>query len=210
MRIALFILSSLLLTTGTITLKGGRILQAKLPNVNVPTVNVGTLGNTASTHASNTWNDLKQSLLTKICLFSLFFSFLGIIIWKVWEMNRDLNKSKTVLNELEDQIEVIDEEENNNEKFIKSIKDIREGIIFFENPCRASSTGEYKKKIEELDRKIRKLKEQEVRGKDDIMHLEMKHNELLAQLKELQDDYERRKKQNFDIGQALGLSQSVN
>lgn len=138
---------------------------------------------------------------------SILLGVLGVIFWKVWEMRKGVDKSKALLNELEDQIDIIEEESD--EFVVKSIKDIREGIIFFENPMRLHNYGDHVTKLQELHKKISKLKAQVKQGELDIENLKERNDWYKNQIKELDADYERKKKENYDIGHGLGFSESL-
>ena len=148
-----------------------------------------------------------QGSLLKILSGSVLLAILGLIFWKVWEMKKGVEKSKQLLTELEDQIDVIEEESE--EFVVKSIKDIREGIIFFENPMRLHGYGDHNTKMQELHKKISKLKSKVKQGEKDITNLKERNDWYKNEIKELTDEYERKKKENFDIGHALGYSDSL-
>lgn len=155
----------------------------------------------------SSWYDSSQGSLLKILSGSVLLAILGLIFWKVWEMKKGVEKSKELLNELEDQIDVIEEESE--EFVVKSIKDIREGIIFFENPMRLHGYGDHNTKMQELHKKISKLKGKVKQGEKDISNLKERNDWYKNEIKELTDEYERKKKENFDIGHALGYSDSL-
>lgn len=155
----------------------------------------------------SSWYDSSQGSLLKILSGSALLAILGLIFWKVWEMKKGVEKSKELLNELEDQIDVIEEESE--EFVVKSIKDIREGIIFFENPMRLHGYGDHNTKMQELHKKISKLKGKVKQGEKDLSNLKERNDWYKNEIKELTDEYERKKKENFDIGHALGYSDSL-
>ncbi len=165
-----------------------------LPSPKIPQIN-------------SSWYDSSQGSLLKILSGSVLLAILGLIFWKVWEMKKGVEKSKQLLTELEDQIDVIEEESE--EFVVKSIKDIREGIIFFENPMRLHGFGDHNTKMQELHKKIAKLKGKVKQGEKDIANLKERNDWYKNEIKELTDDFERKKKENFDIGHALGYSDSL-
>ena len=165
-----------------------------LPSPKIPQIN-------------SSWYDSSQGSLLKILSGSVLLAILGLIFWKVWEMKKGVEKSKQLLTELEDQIDVIEEESE--EFVVKSIKDIREGIIFFENPMRLHGYGDHNTKMQELHKKIAKLKGKVKQGEKDIANLKERNDWYKNEIKELTDDFERKKKENFDIGHALGYSDSL-
>lgn len=162
---------------------------------------------TATNPADNTWKAQRGNFILNIVIAALVLGTLGLIFWKVWEMRKGVEKSTTLLNELEDQIDIIEEESE--EFVIKSIKDIREGIIFFENPMRLHGYSDHHTKMQELHKKITKLKQQVKQGEADIENLEERNLWYKNQIKELNLELERKKKENFDIGHALGFSESL-
>lgn len=155
----------------------------------------------------SSWKAKRGPVIMRIIVASIVFSVLGLIFWKIWEMRKGIEKSTNLLNELEDQIDIIEEESE--EFVIKSIKDIREGIIFFENPTRLVGYGDHFTKIQELHKKIKKLEQQVRQGDADIDNLKERNEWYKNQLKELNNEYERKKKENFDIGLNLGFSESL-
>lgn len=162
---------------------------------------------TSTATAENSWKAQRGGFILNIVIAALVLGVLGLIFWKVWEMRKGVEKSTNLLNELEDQIDIIEEESE--EFVIKSIKDIREGIIFFENPMRLHGFSDHHTKMQELHKKITKLKQQVKQGEVDIENLEERNSWYKNQIKELNEDLERKKKENFDIGHALGFSESL-
>ena len=177
-----------------LTVEGVRSQGGLVPTPSIPKVDAS-------------WYDPSSNMLLKILSGSILLALLGLIFWKVWEMRKEVDKSTQLVNELEDQIDKIEEESE--EFVIKSIKDIREGIIFFENPMRLHGYGDHNTKMQELHKKINKLKEQVKRGEKDISNLKERNDWYKNEIKELTDDYERKKKENFDVGHALGYSDSL-
>lgn len=155
----------------------------------------------------SSWKAKRGGVVLNIVVASIVLGVLGLIFWKIWEMRKGVEKSTNLLNELEDQIDIIEEESD--EFVIKSIKDIREGIIFFENPTRMHGYGDHFTKIQEVHKKITKLKQQVKQGDLDIDNLRERNDWYKNQLKELNNDLERSKKENFDIGFAHGFSESL-
>lgn len=155
----------------------------------------------------SSWKAKRGGVVLNIVVASIVLGVLGLIFWKIWEMRKGVEKSTNLLNELEDQIDIIEEESD--EFVIKSIKDIREGIIFFENPTRMHGYGDHFTKIQEVHKKITKLKQQVKQGDLDIDNLRERNDWYKNQLKELNNDLERKKKENFDIGFAHGFSESL-
>jgi hypothetical protein len=155
----------------------------------------------------SSWKAKRGGVVLNIVVASIVLGVLGLIFWKIWEMRKGVEKSTNLLNELEDQIDIIEEESD--EFVIKSIKDIREGIIFFENPTRMYGYGDHFTKIQEVHKKITKLKQQVKQGYLDIDNLRERNDWYKNQLKELNNDLERKKKENFDIGFAHGFSESL-
>ena len=133
--------------------------------------------------------------------------FLGLVFWKVWEMKKGVEKSREMLTQLEDQIDIIEEETD--EFVVKSIKDIREGIIFFENPMRLRGYGDHNTKLQEVHKKIAKLKKDVKQGEVDIADLEERNREYKRQIKELGEEYQLRSTETYDIGHALGYRESL-
>lgn len=162
---------------------------------------------TNGTTTDNSWKAQRGGFILNIVIAGLVLGALGLIFWKVWEMRKGVEKSTNLLNELEDQIDIIEEESE--EFVIKSIKDIREGIIFFDNPMRLHGYSDHHTKMQELHKKITKLKQQVKQGESDIENLEERNSWYKNQIKELNEDLERKKKENFDIGHALGFSESL-
>lgn len=164
-------------------------------------------GQPTEAEKDSSWKAKRGGVILNIVVASIVLGVLGLIFWKIWEMRKGVQKSTNLLNELEDQIDIIEEESD--EFVIKSIKDIREGIIFFENPTRLYGYGDHFTKIQEIHKKITKLKQQVKQGDLDIDNLKERNDWYKNQLKELNGDLERKKKENFDIGYAHGFSESL-
>lgn len=153
------------------------------------------------------WIEVQKGTITKIIMFCLILGILGLIIWKVWDVKNTVNKNKKLMEEFEDQIDMI--EEGSDEYVISSISDKREGIHFFENPLRMYGYSDHITKMQELNKKLYRLKRQIATGEGDIANLKERNDWYKNQIKDLNDEYERRKKENFDIGLAHGFSESL-
>src|SRR3990167_64864 len=124
---------------------------------------------------STPWYDTTGGSFAQILAGALFMGFLGLVFWKGWAMKKGVEKSREMLTQLEDQIDIIEEETD--EFVVKSIKDIREGIIFFENPMRLRGYGDHNTKLQEVHKKIAKLKKDVKQGEVDIADLEERNRE---------------------------------
>lgn len=102
------------------------------------------------------WIEVQKKTITKIIIFVCVLGLLGLIVWKVWDVKNTVAKNKVLMEEFEDQIEMI--EEGSDEYVISSIKDKRDGIHFFENPLRLFGYTDHITKMQELNKKVYRLK----------------------------------------------------
>lgn len=153
------------------------------------------------------WVQEQKGTIRKIIIFCLILGILGLIIWKVWDVKNTVNKNKKLMQEFEEQIDMI--EEGSDEYVISSISDKREGIHFFDNPLRMYGYTDHITKMQELNKKLYRLKRQIATGENDIANLKERNDWYKNQIKDLNDEYERKKKENFDIGLAHGFSESL-
>ena len=102
------------------------------------------------------WIEVQKKTITKIIIFVFVLGILGLIVWKVWDVKNTIDKNKVLMEEFEDQIEMI--EDGSDEFVISSIKDKRDGIHFFENPLRAFGYTDHITKMQELNKKVYRLK----------------------------------------------------
>ena len=108
------------------------------------------------------WIAAQKKTITKIIIFIIVLGILGLIVWKVWDVKNTVSKNKILMEEFEDQIEMI--EEGSDEFVISSIKDKRDGIHFFENPLRVFGYSDHITKMQELNKKVYRLKKQIATG----------------------------------------------
>mgnify|MGYP007034056946 CR=1 FL=1 len=104
------------------------------------------------------WIQVQREAVTKIIVFVCLLGLVGLIIWKVWDVKNTVVKNKVLMEEFEDQIEMI--EDGSDEFVISSIKDKRDGIHFFDNPLRAFGYSDHITKMQELNKKVYRLKRQ--------------------------------------------------
>ena len=154
--------------------------------------------------------DFQQSqkeTITRILIICLILFIIAVVIWKVWSLSKTLAKNTKLMEEFEQQIENI--EDGSEEYVISSINDMREGIHFFENPLRMYGFSDHVTKMQELNKKIYRLKREIAIGEGDIENLKERNDWYKNQIKDLNDEFERRKKENYDIGHAHGFSESL-
>lgn len=111
------------------------------------------------------------------------------------------------MEEFEEQIDMI---ENASDEFvISSISDKRENIIFFENPLRVYGYTDHVTKLQELSKKVHRLKKQIKIGEEDIKNLKERNDWYKNEIKDLSEEFERQKKENYDIGDSKGFANSL-
>ena len=147
----------------------------------------------------------KAALYIGLAIFLIGVS--GCIIYKFWDARKSIEEAKKQTTELEKQIDII---EDNSENFVvSSLEDKRRGIRFFDNPLRASNYIDNVTKMQEINKKIYRLKKQKKVGEEDIMNLKERNDWYKNEIKDLQDEFERKKKEAFDVGHAHGYSESL-
>ena len=149
----------------------------------------------------------KKKTLAAILSFLAFVGIAGFIIYKFWEVKERVRQNRLRMNDYQKEINAI--EAHSDQFVVSSLEDKRAGIIFFENPLSNTNYMDNITKIQELNKKLHHLKEKVVQGETDIENLRERNDWYKNEIKDLMDEYERKKLEEFDIGHAHGYADSL-
>ena len=149
----------------------------------------------------------KKKTLAAILSFVVFVAIAGFIIYKFWEVKEQVRQNRLRMNDYQKEISGI--ESHSDQFLVSSLEDKRAGIIFFENPLSNTNYMDNITKIQELNKKLHHLKEKVVQGEADIESLRERNDWYKNEIKDLGDEYERKKLEEFDIGHAHGYTESL-
>ena len=132
----------------------------------------------------------------------LLIGIFGLIGWKVYDLKVQVRRNKTMMKEFQAEIEVI--EDTSNDFVVSSLKDKKEGIIFFENPVKGQGGNTQLNRTQTLQAKIDKLRRQIEVFEGDIVNLKERNVIYENEIKDLQNEYDKKRKEQFDIQPAGG------